>query len=58
VSSALKTAEIDTGQAQKDLDEANERLEKARQEEDERAARRAARDVADAENRLEVGHSR
>jgi F-type H+-transporting ATPase subunit epsilon len=58
VSSAHKAAEIDVGEAQRDLDEATERLEKARQEEDDRAARRAARDVADAENRLEVSHSR
>jgi F-type H+-transporting ATPase subunit epsilon len=58
VSSAFKSAEIDTGKAQSDLDDARSRLETAEQEEDERAARRAARDVADAENRLAVAGSR
>ena len=58
VSSAYKANEVDTDQAQRDLDDANARLEKAEQEEDERAARRARRDVADAENRLSVAHSR
>jgi F0F1-type ATP synthase epsilon subunit len=58
VSSAFKSDDIDTNQAQSDLDDAKARLEKAEQEEDERAARRAARDVADAENRLSVAHSR
>ena len=58
VSSAYKANEVDTDQAQRDLDDANARLEKAEHEEDERAARRARRDVADAENRLSVAHSR
>jgi F-type H+-transporting ATPase subunit epsilon len=58
VSSAQKAAEIDTGRAQEDLEAAQQRLEKAREDDDQRAARRAARDVADAENRLEVAHSR
>jgi F-type H+-transporting ATPase subunit epsilon len=58
VSSAFKGDEIDTAQAQSDLDDARARLEKAEQENDERAARRARRDLADAENRLGVGHSR
>jgi F-type H+-transporting ATPase subunit epsilon len=57
VSSAQKANEIDTAAAQRDLEAAQQRLEKARSDEDERAARRAARDVADAENRLEVAHS-
>ena len=56
VSSAFKSDEIDTAKAQRDLDDARARLEQAEQEEDERAARRAARDVADAENRLAVAH--
>jgi F-type H+-transporting ATPase subunit epsilon len=51
VSSAFKSAESD-------LDDARSRLEAAEQEEDQRAARRAARDVADAENRLAVAGSR
>jgi F0F1-type ATP synthase epsilon subunit len=58
VSSAFKAAEIDTDAAQRDLDDAKQRLDKAQGEDDQRAARRAARDVADAENRLEVAHSR
>src|SRR3954447_20834113 len=58
VSSAQKAGEIDTGAAQRDLEAAQQRLEQARSDEDDRAARRAARDVADAENRLEVAHSR
>jgi F-type H+-transporting ATPase subunit epsilon len=57
VSSASRSGEIDTGRAQSDLDDARARLEKAEQEEDQRAARRAARDVADAENRLSVAGS-
>ncbi len=56
VSSAFKSDEIDTAKAQSDLDDARARLEQAEQDEDERAARRAARDVADAENRLSVAH--
>src|SRR3954467_3329479 len=56
VSSAAKADEIDTSAAQHDLDDARQRLERAEQDEDERAARRARRDVADAQNRLEVAH--
>jgi F-type H+-transporting ATPase subunit epsilon len=58
VSSAAKAGEIDTSAAQQDLDDARKRLEQAEQDDDERAARRARREVADAENRLEVAHSR
>src|ERR1700759_4205532 len=49
VSSAYQANEGETGKAQSDLDDARARLEKAEQDEDERAARRAQRDVADAE---------
>jgi F-type H+-transporting ATPase subunit epsilon len=57
VSSAQKPDEIDTGAAQRDLEAAQQRLEKAREDDDKRAVVRAQRDVADAENRLEVAHS-
>src|SRR3954469_19639092 len=42
VSSAQKAAEIDTGRAQEDLEAAQQRLENAREDDDQRAARRAA----------------
>jgi F-type H+-transporting ATPase subunit epsilon len=57
VSSAFKADEIDRDQAQRDLDDARQRLEKAQGDDDQRAARRAQRDILDAENRLGVAGS-
>jgi F-type H+-transporting ATPase subunit epsilon len=58
VQSASRPEEIDTGQAERDRDAAQKRLDEAQENEDGRAAIRARRDLADAENRLEVAHSR
>ena len=54
VSSAVLTSEVDLGQAERDRDEAQARLQAAG-DEDTPERRRAQADVEDAENRLRVG---
>jgi F-type H+-transporting ATPase subunit epsilon len=60
VSSAELAAEIDVSAAERDRDDAQRRLEEAEANEEDgaesTAARRARRDLADAENRLKVAH--
>jgi F-type H+-transporting ATPase subunit epsilon len=55
VSSAVRSDQIDIGAAERDRDDAQRRLEAVGDDEG-LERRRAERDLADAENRLRVGH--